>query len=185
MNKLSLENLNRLSVEAFKQAKKLPICIVLDDIRSMNNVGSVFRTSDAFRIEKIFLCGITAQPPHRDIEKTAIGATQSVEWEYSDDVVETITTLKNNGWKILAIEQAEESTLLNDFQPSIEEKYCIVMGNEVFGVNQEVMNACDICLEIPQFGTKHSLNISVATGIVCWDIVAKLIAQKGIAIFEE
>lgn len=184
MNKLSLENLNRLSVDDFKQAKKLPICIVLDDIRSMNNVGSVFRTSDAFRIEKIFLCGITAQPPHRDIEKTAIGATQSVEWEYSDNVVETIRTLKNEGWKILAIEQAEESTLLNEFQPSIEEKYCLVMGNEVFGVNQEVMDVCDTCLEIPQFGTKHSLNISVATGIICWDIVAKLIAQKDMAIFE-
>lgn len=184
MNKLSLTNLNRLSVDDFKQAKKIPICILLDDIRSMNNVGSVFRTSDAFRLEKIYLCGITAQPPHRDIEKTAIGATQSVAWEYAPSAVELAQKLKAENWKIIAIEQAQESVYLQDFRPVLNEKYCLVLGNEVFGVNQALMELCDVCIEIPQFGTKHSLNISVATGIICWDFVSKLLAQNGTAFLE-
>ena len=164
--KLKLQELGRISVDEFKSANKTPIIIVLDNIRSLNNIGSVFRSSDAFRIEKIYLCGIAAQPPHRDIHKTALGATESVEWEYVEDTVVLIESLKNNGIITLAIEQAENSLKLDEFVPIQNQKYAIIMGNEVDGVQQSVINASDYVLEIPQIGTKHSLNISVCTGVV-------------------
>lgn len=172
--KLKLQELGRISVDEFKSANKTPIIIVLDNIRSLNNIGSVFRSSDAFRIEKIYLCGITAQPPHRDIHKTALGATESVEWEYVEDTVVLIESLKNNGIMTLAIEQAENSLKLDEFVPIQNQKYAIIMGNEVDGVQQSVINASDYVLEIPQIGTKHSLNISVCTGVVLWDLFSKM-----------
>lgn len=169
-----MEELNRLSVEEFKETEKNPFCIILDDIRSMNNVGSVFRTADAFAAQKIYLCGITATPPHRDIEKTALGATESVDWEYATNAVELVTHLQADGWIVMAVEQVEGSLKLNDFSPEREKKYAFVMGNEVFGVNEEIVKNADYCLEIPQFGTKHSLNIAVTTGIVAWDFISKI-----------
>jgi tRNA G18 (ribose-2'-O)-methylase SpoU len=172
--KLKLQELGRISVNEFKQAEKTPIIIVLDNIRSLNNVGSVFRSSDAFRIEKIYLCGITAQPPHRDIHKTALGATESVDWEYVEDTVELIHKLKSQNIITLAIEQAENSLKLDEFVPIKSQKYAIVMGNEVDGVQQAVIEMCDKVLEIPQIGTKHSLNISVCTGVVLWDVFSKM-----------
>ncbi len=172
--KLKLQELGRISVKEFKQAEKTPIIIVLDNIRSLNNIGSVFRSSDAFRIEKIYLCGITAQPPHRDIHKTALGATESVEWEYTEDTVDLIEQLKANNIITIAIEQAENSLKLNEFYPKPNQKYAIIMGNEVDGVQQKVIDVCDNVLEIPQIGTKHSLNISVCTGVVLWDLFAKM-----------
>lgn len=174
MKKLSLEELNRVDVSTFKEIPKNQICIILDDIRSMNNVGSVFRTSDAFCIEKIYLCGITATPPHRDIEKTAIGATESVAWQYAENALELCRNLKKEGWKIIAVEQVEGSVMLHKFVPNSTEKYALIVGNEVFGVQQELVDLADSCLEIPQFGTKHSLNVSVSMGIVLWDLVSKL-----------
>lgn len=171
--KLKLQELNRISVDEYKSAKKTPIIIVLDNIRSFNNVGSVFRSSDCFRIEKIYLCGITAQPPHREIHKTAIGATESVDWEYSEETIDVVKKLKKDAWKTYAIEQTESSIMLNDFNPD-KNKIAIIMGNEVEGVQQEVINACDGVLEIPQIGTKHSLNISVCTGVVLWDLYSKM-----------
>lgn len=179
--KLKLQELGRISVKEFKEAKKTPLIIVLDNVRSLNNIGSVFRSADAFRIEKIYLCGITAQPPHRDIHKTALGATESVEWEYVEDTVELIKKLKHNNIVTLSIEQAENSLKLNEFTPNYNQKYAIVMGNEVDGVQQKVIDACDYVLEIPQIGTKHSLNISVCTGVVLWDIFAKLKNSKPIS----
>ncbi|MGV6860351.1 MAG: RNA methyltransferase [Putridiphycobacter sp.] len=172
--KLKLQELGRISVNEFKEAEKTPLIIVLDNIRSLNNIGSVFRSADAFRIEKIYLCGITAQPPHRDIHKTALGATESVEWEYVEDTVELVNRLKSENVITLSIEQAENSLKLDTFQPQINQKYAIIMGNEVDGVQQSVINASDFVLEIPQIGTKHSLNISVCTGVVLWDLFAKL-----------
>jgi len=169
-----MDELNRLSVEEFKETQKNPFCIVLDDIRSMNNVGSVFRTADAFAAQKIYLCGITATPPHRDIEKTALGATESVDWEYAANAVELVTHLQVDGWIVMAVEQVEGSLKLNDFSPERGKKYAFVMGNEVFGVNEEIVKNADYCLEIPQFGTKHSLNIAVTTGIVAWDFISKI-----------
>lgn len=169
-----MDELNRLSVEEFKETQKNPFCIVLDDIRSMNNVGSVFRTADAFAAQKIYLCGITATPPHRDIEKTALGATESVDWEYAANAVELVTHLQTDGWIVMAVEQVEGSLKLNDFSPERGKKYAFVMGNEVFGVNEEIVKNADYCLEIPQFGTKHSLNIAVTTGIVAWDFISKI-----------
>lgn len=174
MKKLAMDELNRLSVEEFKETQKNPFCIVLDDIRSMNNVGSVFRTADAFAAQKIYLCGITATPPHRDIEKTALGATESVDWEYAANAVELVTHLQTDGWIVMAVEQVEGSLKLNDFSPERGKKYAFVMGNEVFGVNEEIVKNADYCLEIPQFGTKHSLNIAVTTGIVAWDFISKI-----------
>ncbi len=174
MRKLKNNELGRITVSAFKQAKKTPIIVVLDNIRSLNNVGSVFRTSDAFLIEKIYLCGITATPPNKDIHRTALGATKSVDWEYAEDTLTLIKKLKKLKIKILAIEQAENSTMLNNFTPQKNQKYAIVMGNEVKGVQQEVVSASDMCIEIPQLGTKHSLNISVTTGVVLWDLFTKL-----------
>ena len=174
MRKLKNNELNRITVAEFKTVKKTPLIVVLDNIRSLNNIGSVFRTSDAFLIEKIYLCGITATPPNKDIHKTALGATESVAWEYVEDTLTLIQKLKDSKIKILAIEQAENSTKLNSFFPDKNEKYAIVMGNEVKGVQQEVVNAADLCIEIPQLCTKHSLNISVTTGVVLWDLFTKI-----------
>ena len=174
MRKLKNNELGRISVDEFKSIKKTPLIVVLDNIRSLNNIGSVFRTSDAFLIEKIYLCGITATPPNKDIHKTALGATESVDWEYVEDTLTLIQKLKDSKIKVLAIEQAENSTKLDTFYPKKDEKYAIVMGNEVKGVQQEVVDASDICIEIPQLGTKHSLNISVTTGVVLWDIFQKM-----------
>ena len=159
---------------AFKKAIKIPLIVILDNIRSLNNIGSVFRTSDAFLVEKIYLCGITAKPPHKDIHKTALGATDSVTWEYVETTLDLIEKLQAEKVKIIAIEQADNSTMLNDFTIDSSKKYAIVMGNEVKGVQQEVVSKADYCVEIPQFGTKHSLNISVTTGIVLWDLFKKI-----------
>lgn len=174
MRKLKNEELSRLTVEEFKVAKKLNACLVLDNIRSMNNIGSAFRTGDAFRLEKIYLTGISATPPHRDIHKTALGATDSVEWQHEKDTIELIKRLKEEGYQIVALEQAENSVSLEAFQPDPNLKYAIVFGNEVFGVDQEVVSQSDVCVEIPQFGTKHSLNISVSIGVVLWDFFSKV-----------
>lgn len=175
MRKLKNNELNRLTVDEFKSIKKTPLIVVLDNVRSLNNIGSVFRTSDAFLIEKIYLCGISATPPNKEIHKTALGATESVAWEYVEDTLSLIERLKDSNIKVLAIEQAENSTKLDVFYPEPNQKYAIVMGNEVKGVQQEVVNASDLCVEIPQLGTKHSLNISVTTGVVLWDLFTKLI----------
>jgi 23S rRNA (guanosine2251-2'-O)-methyltransferase len=175
MRKLKNNELGRISVDEFKTTQKTPLIVVLDNVRSLNNIGSVFRTSDAFLIEKIYLCGICATPPNKDIHKTALGATESVEWEYVEDTLTLIEKLKADNITILAIEQAENSTKLNTFYPDKNQKYAIVMGNEVKGVQQQVVNAADFCIEIPQLGTKHSLNISVTTGIVLWDLFSKII----------
>ena len=174
MRKLKNQELSRLEVDAFKEAKKTPLIIVLDNIRSLNNIGAVFRTADAFLVEKIYLCGITATPPHKDIHKTALGATESVAWEYMPKTIDVINLLKEEGVTTVAIEQAENAIMLNDFSVDNDKKYALVFGNEVKGVAQEVVSACDTVVEIPQFGTKHSLNISVSTGIVVWDLFCKL-----------
>ena len=166
--KLQNEELHRISTADFKTARKLPVVIILDNIRSQNNVGSVFRTSDAFRVEKLCLCGITAVPPHREIEKAALGATLSVEWQHYEDTLQAVAELKAKGYKVYAVEQVEHSTPLQDFNPQAWEKTAFVFGNEVEGIRQEVVDACDGALEIPQFGTKHSFNISVSIGIVLW-----------------
>ena len=174
MQKLKLDDLNRVSVEAFKEQEKLPLVVVLDNVRSMHNVGSVFRTGDGFSIKKLYLCGITARPPHREIEKTALGATASVDWVHVEDTLEAIATLRAEGYQIIAIEQAKGSTMLNTFQPAQDAKYALIFGNEVNGVSEEVMAQIDSCIEIPQFGTKHSFNIVISAGIVLWDFFAKL-----------
>lgn len=174
MRKLKNSELDRLSVDEFKDTKKTPIIIILDNIRSLNNIGSVFRTSDAFLIEKIYLCGITATPPHRDIHKTALGSTETVAWEHAENTMDVIKKLQDNGIKVAAIEQAEQAVMLNDFKPQPDTTYALVFGNEVKGVAQDVVSASDLVLEIPQFGTKHSLNISVSCGVVVWDIFAKM-----------
>ena len=174
MRKLKTEELGRVGIDDFKKQGKLPLVVILDHVRSMHNIGSIFRTSDGFAIEKIYLCGITAQPPHREIEKTALGATQSIEWAYSADVCDAIKELKNDGYTIIAIEQAENSTMLNNYDPDNSKKYALIFGNEVNGVSDEAMKLIDTCIEIPQFGTKHSFNIVVSAGIVLWDFFAKL-----------
>lgn len=173
MRKLKNNELGRISVEEFKQTSKTPILVVLDNIRSLNNVGSVFRTSDAFLIEKIYLCGITATPPNKEIHKTALGATESVAWEYVENTIELVERLKSENVKVLSIEQAENSTMLDTFTPEDNQKYAVVFGNEVKGVQQEVVSISDTCIEIPQLGTKHSLNISVSCGVVLWDLFTK------------
>jgi len=178
MRKLRNEELERLDVESFKRAQKVPMALILDNIRSLNNIGSVFRTADAFLIEKIYLCGITATPPHKDIRKTALGATESVEWHYVKDTVELIDTLNKDGYVTLAIEQAEGAQFLNEFNVQADHKYALVFGNEVKGVAQPVVNSCQGVIEIPQYGTKHSLNISVSAGVVVWDFWSKLNALK-------
>jgi 23S rRNA (guanosine2251-2'-O)-methyltransferase len=174
MKKISNPDLGRLTIEEFKQVEKSNLIIILDDIRSLNNIGSVFRTSDAFKVKKIYLCGITAKPPHREIQKTALGATETVDWEYRENVVDLIQELKENEVDIFAIEQVEKSISLEKFQPNKTKDTAIVFGNEVMGVSQEAINICDGYIEIPQFGTKHSLNISVSCGVVVWDLFSKL-----------
>ena len=173
MRKLKNSELERISVDNFKSSKKTPIIIVLDNVRSALNVGSAFRTSDAFRIEKIYLCGITSTPPNKEIRKSALGATDSVSWEYSDKTEELILKLQKDGYLICAVEQVENSVMLNDFQ-STEKPLVVIFGNEVNGVQQSVINLCDACIEIPQIGTKHSLNISVSIGVVIWDLFNKI-----------
>jgi len=175
MRKLKLNELNRASVAEFKVGKKLPIVLVLDNVRSMHNIGSIFRTADAFAVEKICLCGITAQPPHREIEKTALGATQSINWEYFANPLQAIEQLRGDGYRIVAVEQAENSAMLQDFTVTDGEKYALIFGNEVNGVSDEVMGKIDACIEIPQFGTKHSFNIVVSAGIVLWDLFLKMV----------
>jgi 23S rRNA (guanosine2251-2'-O)-methyltransferase len=175
MRKLKLDELNRATVDEFKAQDKLPVAVVLDNVRSMHNIGSIFRTSDGFAVEQICLCGITAQPPHREIEKTALGATQSINWTYFETPLQAVETLRADGYKIIAIEQAENSIMLNTFAPVANEKYALIFGNEVNGVSDEVMLQIDACIEIPQFGTKHSFNIVVSAGIVLWDFYSKIV----------
>lgn len=174
MRKLKNNELDRLSVTDFKLAKKTPLIVILDNIRSLNNIGSVFRTCDAFLIEKIYLCGITATPPHKDIHKTALGSTETVTWEYTENTLSLIEKLKAESIKIISVEQAENAIMLNHFKPEPNTKYALVFGNEVKGVAQNVVSNSDYVIEIPQFGTKHSLNISVTTGVVVWDLFSKL-----------
>ncbi|HEY5687127.1 MAG TPA: RNA methyltransferase [Yeosuana sp.] len=174
MRKLKNSELDRLSVADFKLVKKTPLIIVLDNIRSLNNIGSLFRTSDAFLIEKIYLCGITATPPHKDIHKTALGSTETVDWEYVENTLDLVEKLQAENIKVIAIEQAENAIMLNDFNPERNTTYALVFGNEVKGVSQNVVNASDLVIEIPQYGTKHSLNISVSAGVVIWDLFSKL-----------
>lgn len=169
------EELERKSIEEFKSSKKLQVVVLLDNIRSMHNVGAAFRTADAFLVEKIYLTGITARPPHREIHKTALGATESVDWEFHQSTLEAINRLRAEGFKIITVEQAEPSVNLDDFTPDADEKYCLIFGNEVNGVEEEAVQLSDICLEIPQSGTKHSLNVSVSIGVVLWKIYSQLI----------
>lgn len=173
MRKLKNEELIRKTVSDFKQAEKTPLILILDNIRSLNNIGSVFRTADAFLIDKIYLCGITATPPHKDIHKTALGSTENVAWEYVENTLDVVQKLQNEKVSVWVIEQTEKAILLDAFQPKKNSKHAFILGNEVRGVAQEVVNACGQALEIPQFGTKHSLNISVATGVVVWDYFTK------------
>lgn len=172
--KLKNNELNRISVSEFKEANKTPLIIILDNIRSLNNIGSVFRTADSFLIQKIYLCGITATPPHRDINKTALGSTDSVTWEYVESTLDLVNKLKEENVTILSIEQAEQSISLDNFLPTENETYAVIFGNEVKGVSQEVVSVSDVVIEIPQFGTKHSLNISVSAGLVVWDLFVKM-----------
>jgi 23S rRNA (guanosine2251-2'-O)-methyltransferase len=171
--KTAVEQLNRLSMDEFKKCLKTPLIIILDNIRSAHNTGSVFRTADAYRVEKIFLCGITASPPNKEIHKTALGATDSVDWIYYEDSIALVKKLKNEGYIPVAIEQTESSTMIMDFVPDLTKKYVYIFGNEVHGVQQELINLCEIVIEIPQFGTKHSLNVSVTAGICIWDFFIK------------
>ncbi|KAF2082886.1 RNA methyltransferase [Flavobacterium sharifuzzamanii] len=174
MRKLENSELDRKSIEDFKKSEKTPLILVLDDIRSLHNIGSVFRTADAFLIEKIILCGITATPPNKEIHKTALGATETVTWEHHENVLEVIENLKKENVLTMAIEQVESAIFLQDFKVEKNQKYALVFGNEVYGVSQEAVAICDGCIEIPQLGTKHSLNISVSAGIVVWDLFQKI-----------
>ena len=174
MRKLANSELERKSVDEFKTSDKTPIIVVLDDVRSLHNIGSVFRTCDAFLVEKVYLCGITATPPNKEIHKTALGATETVAWEYVKDVIEVVKRLKAEGVSVQAIEQVENSVMLNDFQIEDGQKYALVFGNEVKGVSQGVVDLSDGVIEIPQIGTKHSLNIAVSTGIVIWDLFQQM-----------
>ena len=178
MRKRSMEELNRSSIEAFKAQEKLPVTLILDNIRSMHNVGSIFRTADGFAVERIILCGITARPPHREIEKTALGATQSIEWIYEEDVLQAVQKLKQEGYQVCAVEQAEGSTPLQEVQSEIGIRYALILGNEVHGVNTQVMEQVDTCIEIPQAGTKHSFNVVVSAGIVLWRFFEQLYVNK-------
>ena len=180
--KLKNSELERKSVSQFKEAKKTPIIVILDNVRSLNNIGSIFRTADAFLVEKIYLCGITATPPHKDIQKTALGATETVEWEYAEDVLQIVKKLQIEGKKIFAIEQAENAIMLNDFKPEKEVTNAVIFGNEVKGVQQKVVTASDGVIEIPQLGSKHSLNIAVSAGVVLWDLFVKISGPKGFSL---
>jgi|SRR5690554_99744 len=172
--KLANEELNRPDIQTYKHQKKTPLIIILDNVRSLNNIGSVFRSADAFAVKEVLLCGITAKPPHREINKTALGATASVDWQYFENTLNAIQYLKSNEWKVYAIEQAENSIALNDFKPLANQKMGLIFGHEVNGVSQEAINLSDGVIEIPQQGTKHSFNIAVSAGIVLWDIANKL-----------
>lgn len=174
MRKLKITELNRISTEEFRQAEKLPLIVVLDQVRSLYNVGSVFRSSDAFRVESLYLCGITATPPHAEIHKTALGAEYSVSWRYFKTTQESVAELKAEGVEVWAVEQVEGSVMLQNFKPQAGKRYAIILGNEVKGVQQDVVDACDGCIEIPQFGTKHSLNVSVTAGILIWEFARLL-----------
>lgn len=174
MRKLKITELNRISAEEFKQAEKMPLIVVLDHVRSLHNVGSVFRSSDAFRIEALYLCGITATPPQAEIHKTALGAEDVVDWKYYERTQDAVNELKDNGVEVWTVEQVEGSVMLQDFVPDARKRYAIVLGNEVKGVQQEVVDMCDGCIEIPQFGTKHSLNVSVTAGILIWEFARKM-----------
>ncbi|PKP21253.1 MAG: RNA methyltransferase [Bacteroidetes bacterium HGW-Bacteroidetes-20] len=174
MKKLSMDELNRSSVDQFKSEIKTPLVVILDNIRSMNNVGSIFRTCDAFAIEHLYLCGITAQPPHKDIAKTALGATESVAWSYHEDVVSLVTQLQQDHFEVYLIEQTDNSILLDKFEITPNKKVAIVLGNEVFGVDEKLLPICNGVIEIPQFGTKHSLNVTIAGGIVIWEMVKQI-----------
>jgi 23S rRNA (guanosine2251-2'-O)-methyltransferase len=174
MRKLNMEELNRLTVGEFKSVDKSPLAIVLDNVRSLNNVGSAFRTSDAFLVEKIYLCGITGTPPNKEIQKTALGATETVAWEYVASTLEAVQKLKQEGYTVCVLEQVDKSIKLHEFRPNSDLKYALVFGNEVFGVEEEVIQESDYVIEIPQFGTKHSLNISVTMGIAMWDFLVKM-----------
>ncbi len=173
--KLKITEMNRISVQQFHEIEKIPLVVVLDHVRSLYNVGSVFRTSDAFRVNEVVLCGITATPPHTEIHKTALGAEESVSWRYFKDTMEAAQSLRSEGYTLLAIEQCEGSMMLQDFQPDKTKKYAVILGNEVKGVQQSVIDACDGCLEIPQFGTKHSMNVSVTAGIIIWHFAQRLL----------
>jgi tRNA G18 (ribose-2'-O)-methylase SpoU len=174
MRKLNVDELNRVSIEKLDQLEKLPVICVLDNIRSQHNIGSIFRTSDAFRVSGLYLCGITATPPNREINKSALGATESVKWQYFEDTLSAIEQLKKQGYKIIAIEQATESVNLDDYSPTLSEKVALVFGNEVTGVSDHIMEEIDACIEIPQFGTKHSFNVSVTAAIVLYHFHLKL-----------
>ena len=178
LRKLKITEMNRLTVEEFKEANKLPLVVVLDEVRSLHNIGAVFRTSDAFLVNRIYLCGITATPPNAEMHKTALGAEHTVDWKYCNTTQEAVDELHKEGYTVYAIEQCKGSTMLGDLQLNREKKYAIVMGNEVKGVQQEVVNSCDGCIEIPQYGTKHSLNVSVTTGIILWEFANKLISFR-------
>lgn len=177
MRKLKTIEMNRITVEEFHDAKKLPLIVVLDDVRSMHNVGSVFRTCDAFRCEGIYLCGITATPPSNEIHKTALGAEDSVAWKHFASAIDAVNELHDMGYEVLSVEQCEGSMMLNDWQPAIDRPTAVILGNEVHGVHQEVIDICDGCLEIPQFGTKHSLNVSVTGGMIVWEYARHMIAN--------
>ncbi|MFA8450567.1 MAG: RNA methyltransferase [Bacteroidales bacterium] len=172
--KLKNRELGRIDAKAYKELQKMPIILVLDNIRSLNNIGSLFRTADGMRIQGIYLCGITACPPHRDIQKTALGATDSVPWKYFDSTLEAMKELKSNGYKLIALEQVEGAVMLNDYMPSEQTQLAVIVGNEVKGVDDEVVNGVDLCIEIPQFGTKHSFNVTISAGIVLWDFCSKI-----------
>ncbi|WBA40711.1 RNA methyltransferase [Hymenobacter canadensis] len=174
MRKLSMEELNRLTVADFKNTRKFPLTLVLDNVRSLHNVGAAFRTADAFAVEKIWLCGITGRPPQREITKTALGSTESVAWEYAPTTVEALQQLKAAGYQLIAVEQTTGSVPLPEFRVEAGQPYALIMGNEVFGVDDEVLALCDAAVEIPQFGTKHSLNVSVAAGVVLWEFISRM-----------
>ncbi len=178
LRKLKITEMNRLTVEEFKEAAKLPLVVVLDEVRSLHNIGAVFRTSDAFLVNSIYLCGITATPPHPEMHKTALGAEYTVEWKYFENTLDAVEELHKEGYTVMSIEQCEGSMMLDKLEVETGKKYAIVMGNEVKGVQQEVVNHCDGCIEIPQYGTKHSLNVSVTAGIVLWEFANRLMALR-------
>lgn len=175
MKKISNDELGRVSADEFKTMKRTPIILIADNLRSLNNIGSLFRSADAFAIEKIYLCGITATPPNRDIHKTALGAELTIDWEYKKTTMEAVAAVKDDNYTVIAIEQVEKAVMLNDFMVEDGKKYAIILGNEVKGVDQEVVDNCDLSIEIPQSGTKHSLNVSVAAGVVLWHLYQQLL----------
>ena len=177
MKKLSMDELGRISCEEFKQKNKIPVVVILDNIRSMNNIGSIFRTADAFSVEHLYLCGITAQPPQKEITKTALGATESVDWTYVCDTLEIVRKLQMENYRIYAVEQVDQRIFLQDFTPDFSQKTALILGNEVFGVDEKLLSFCDGCIEIPQEGIKHSLNVSVAAGIILWDFYFKFLRE--------